>query len=208
MAVLSPTPVPALSQHSLVASACVAGPPGLSHWLLVALLSILGTPAFAAQPPARESEVKATLLFNFCHFVEWPAVAFADKSAPFVIGILGRDPFGRIIDDLVKGEKTHGRSIEVRRFSRLEEMTEVHLLYVSPSEQTRIRGIIAELRGRPLLITGEEAEPGFTRFGGMIEFTTHGRNLKLRINLEEARTAGLAISARLLRLAEVTRTQN
>ena len=87
-------------------------------------------------------------------------------------------------------------------------MTEVHLLYVSPSEQTRVRGIIAALRGRPLLLTGEEAKPGFTRFGGMIEFTTDGQNLKLRINLDEARKAGLAISARLLRLAEVTRTQD
>ena len=208
MAVLSPTLVPARSQPFLVPGARGAAPRRIGHWLLAAIFLVLVVPALPAAVPARESEVKATLLFNFCHFVEWPAGAFADSSAPFVIGILGRDPFGRFIDDLVKGEKSHGRSIEVRRFARLEEMTEVHLLYVSPSEQTRIRGIIAALRGRPLLLTGEEAKPGFTRFGGMIEFTTDGQNLKLRINLDEARKAGLAISARLLRLAEVTRTQD
>lgn len=179
-----------------------------SLWLFTAILWVLAAPISPAQNSAHESEVKATLLFNFCHFVEWPATAFTDSSSPFVIGILGRDPFGKFIDDLVKGEKTHGRPIQVRRFTRLEEMTEVQLLYVSPSEQNRVRAIIAASRDRPLLSVGEAAEPGFSRLGGMIEFAPEGKNIKLRINLDEARKAGLAISARLLRLAEITQTRN
>jgi hypothetical protein len=175
--------------------------------LFAAVWCVLAAPIVRAQT-AREHEVKATLLFNFCHFVEWPARAFSNDSAPFVIGILGRDPFGRFLDELVKGEKTHGRPIEVRRFGRIEEITEVHLLYVSASEQGRVRGNIALLKGRPLLTVGEDEDPGFARWGGMVEFTRERGNLKLRINLDEARKAGLVISAKLLRLSEVARTQN
>ncbi len=177
-------------------------------WLLAAAWCFVAATPSQAQAPARENQVKATLLFNFCHFVEWPAHAFANDSTPFVIGILGRDPFGRFIDDLVKGEKTHGRPIEVRRFRRVEEVTDVHLLYVGPSEQGRVRGIIAALKGRPLLSVGEASEPGFARFGGIVEFTTDRGNIKLRINLDEARNAGLVVSAKLLQLSEVARPQN
>lgn len=180
----------------------------VTRWLLAAALCFVAASTLQAQAPARENEVKATLLFNFCHFVQWPAKAFADDSTPFVIGILGRDPFGKFIDDLVKGEETHGRPIQVRRFSRVEEITTAHLLYVSLSEQGRVRHIIPALGGRPLLSVGEASEPGFARFGGMVEFTTDRGNIKIRINLDEARNAGLVISTKLLRLSELARTQN
>jgi hypothetical protein len=55
---------------------------------------------------------------------------------------------------------------------------------------------------------GEEIGEGFTQLGGLIGFSTEDRNIKIRINLDEARAVGLSISAKLLRLAKVTRTQN
>src|SRR4051812_38643992 len=67
---------------------------------LFALLAFvsLGTPLLHAES---EYDVKAAYLFKFTKFVEWPASAYASNDAPFVIGIVGRDPFGgldRILD--------------------------------------------------------------------------------------------------------------
>jgi hypothetical protein len=176
--------------------------------LFAAGLALFANGTLRAQPAVRDIEVKATLLFNFCHFVQWPDAAFPDQAAPFVIAILGRDPFGKFLDELVAGEKTHGRRIVVQRVSRVEEMVQAHLVYVSPTEQTRMRRLIAALRGRPVLTVGEEIGEGFTQLGGLIGFSTEDRNIKIRINLDEARAVGLSISAKLLRLAKVTRTQN
>jgi hypothetical protein len=180
-------------------------------WLLpvfmMGLLLIAGA-NLRAQPAVRDVEVKATLLFNFCHFAQWPDVAFPDATAPFVIAILGRDPFGKFLDDLVVGEQTHGRRIVVRHASRVEELVSAHLVYVSASEQAQVRRVVAALRGKPILTVGEEIGAGYTALGGLIGFSTERGNIKIRINLDAARAVGLSISAKLLRVATVTRTQN
>src|SRR6266700_7057796 len=58
-----------------------------------------------------ENQIKAVFLFNFAQFVEWPARAFPGKEAPLVIGILGEDPFGNYLDELVSGEKIGERPL-------------------------------------------------------------------------------------------------
>jgi len=63
----------------------------------------------SAAPPSLEQAVKASYLFKFGPFVDWPANAFADSGGAFQICIIGRDPFGRVLDEIVRGQKIHGR---------------------------------------------------------------------------------------------------
>src|SRR5437879_10661507 len=42
--------------------------------------------------------IKAGFIYNFAKLVGWPQGAFAQPDSPIVIGILGSDPFGGIID--------------------------------------------------------------------------------------------------------------
>ena len=67
------------------------------------LLLFLGLSVGAAVPPA-EYRVKAVFLFNFAQFVDWPPDAFTAPGQPFVIGVLGKDPFGPELDAVVRGE--------------------------------------------------------------------------------------------------------
>jgi hypothetical protein len=175
---------------------------------LVLILLAASDPLTArAQPTARESDVKATLLFNFCEFVEWPASALSDTNAPFVIGLLGTDPFGKFLDELVKNERAHGKPIHIRRFRKAEDAIDAHILFVSKSEQPRVPSILSVLKGRPVLTVGETGEPGFTRQGGMVALLTEKDNIRIRINLEQVRSARLNLSAKLLRLAEIVPNQ-
>ena len=85
-------------------------------WLTVAgMICVAGAlrawPAWAQSNEPTEYQVKAAFLFNFTKFVEWPDAAFADGHAPIVLGILGDDPFGTELTQLVSGQSVRGRGI-------------------------------------------------------------------------------------------------
>ncbi len=174
---------------------------------LAALVFVLGCAPLLAQRAARDQDVKATFLFHFCSFVQWPDTAFANPNAPLVIGILGPDPFGTFLDELVKGERVQSCPIEVRRFARVEDARAAHVLYIGNADAPDLGAVLAALRGWPVLTVGESRRRAFVSRGGMIGFVKEHDRLRLRINLDEARAAGLTLNSKLLRLAEIVRTQ-
>jgi len=169
--------------------------PGLVvAWLLAASAS--------AQPNrVSDREVKATFLFNFAQFVDWPPSAFDGPLAPIVIGVLGDDPFEETLDDVVRGEVVKNRQLLVARFRNLEALSACHILFVSASETQRYDRILSTLRGRPTLTVGET--DGFATHGGMVRFITDRNRVGLQVNVKAARSAGLTISSNLLRPARI-----
>jgi hypothetical protein len=157
----------------------------------------------APAPPAgpTEYQIKAVFIFNFARFVEWPATAFADPRAPFVIGVLGEDPFGGALDEAAGGEKINGRDLVLRRFRRVEEIADCHILFISRSESKRFGEILAALGDRSVLTVSDADE--FATRGGMIRFVTERKRVRLRINPAAARAAHLELSSKLLRPAEL-----
>ena len=193
MAVLTPTACSCLDR----------GPtPPLFRRLLLAVLLIAAPLHSPAQTPvAREYQVKAVFLFNFAQFVEWPAATFPDETAPLVIGVLGEDPFGPVLDEVVRGESVGGRPLAVRRYRQPEEIGACHILYIGKSETARLDRIVAALKDRGVL-TVSDIE-GSAHAGVMIRFLAENKRIRLRINLEAARRAGLVLSSKLLRPAEI-----
>jgi hypothetical protein len=162
------------------------------------------TPKSWAQAESREYQLKAVFLFNFAQFVEWPPTAFADERSPLVIGVLGDDPFGSALDETVRGEQIGQRSLIIHRYHRVQEIGACHILFVSKSEAVRLESIVAALAGRNIL-TVSDAD-GATRRGVMIRFLKENKKIRLSINLDAAKLAGLTISSKLLRPAEIVTT--
>lgn len=167
---------------------------------------MLGLALLAAARPARaaatpENQVKAVFLFNFAQFVEWPPMAFASDAAPLVIGVLGDNPFDSALEEAVRGENVNHRSLEVRHYRRVADVDTCHILFVARSEASRLDEIFAALKGRSILTVGDT--DGFAQHGGMIRFVTDNSRVRLRINLTAAKAAGLVISSKLLRPAEI-----
>ena len=171
--------------------------------LLAVLWAFVATSS--AQPVAREYQVKAVFLFNFAQFVEWPARAFPDAAAPLVIGVLGQDPFGSALDETVRGEKIGDRPLVVRHFPRVAEVDQCHILFISRSEAGTLDEILATLKSRSILTVADTE--GFALRGVMIRFLTENNHIRLRINLDAAKAAGLTLSSKLLRPAEIVTTQ-
>lgn len=170
----------------------------LSRWLAtgLALLLLLSCPQ--AQTPG-EYQVKAAFIYNFARFVEWPADAFSSTDAPFIIGLVGDDPFEGTLENAISGKSINGHKLVFRRVKAGPELRNCHILYLSPSEKRRQGQLIAQLSGAAVL-TVTEAERGTP--GGIISFVMDDRNVKFEINNSAASRARLKISSRLLGLAK------
>ena len=172
--------------------------------LLIALSSVSPQPVPAQTPAVPEYQVKATFLFQFTQFVDWPARVLPAAPTPLVIGILGEDPFGSFLDETVRDEKVNDHPLTIQRYQRVEDVKNCHLLYVSRPEAGRIREIASTFKNRSILTVGDT--DGFADGGGTIQFVTQENKVRLRINLGAARSSNLTISSKLLRLATVINT--
>lgn len=170
--------------------------------LAVAALTLAAVPAGPASPQPAEYEVKAEFLERFTRFVEWPSGSSAtDPDTPFVIGVLGRDPFGSLLDDLASSRKIKGKPVRVRRLTRAEEAGACDLLFIASSEEPRLRGVLSVTGDRPILTVADT--PGFAEAGVLINLFAEGERVGFEVNEPAVRRSGLRVSSRLLRLARL-----
>lgn len=195
-----------LSVHALSTAVRPSANRGLKYSSAVclavcSLLFIGGLDLPAQTAISKEYKVKAAFLYNFSQFVEWPGEAFPEAQTPLVIGVIGEDPFGAYLDEIVRGEKVNNHPVAVQRYHSVEEIKTCHILFVSQSETKHLEQIFTSLKGRKILTVGEVE--GFTQRGGMIRFVTEKNKIRFRVNLEAAKAAHLTISSKLLRPAEI-----
>ncbi len=177
--------------------------------LIIALsVSLSWAPGALAQDrdssDSSEYLIKAGFIFNFAKFVEWPPTTFAQADSPIVIGILGTDPFGAIIDQIVQDKKIGGRGFVVKRLkwgTDLKDLKECKILFVGASERVHIDELVQIVKGLPILTVGET--PGFAEHGGVIRLVLEDNRVRFEVNVDAARQAGLTISSRLLTLARI-----
>ena len=179
------------------------------HWLgkcswrrLAGCLLWLGlcAPGLSPAQVSREYDIKAAFLYNFITFTDWPEEAFNSPESPYVIGVVGDDPFGRVLDDIANGERIKGRPLVVRRVTQVGDARRSHVLFISSSEERRVSDILRRLRGHPVLTVGDV--PGFAAAGGGVNFTM-GERVGLVINPAALRAAKLNMSSKLLSLAKL-----
>ena len=173
--------------------------------LLLALGWCIGVaaPRVRAETPSAEYEVKAGFLFHFPHFVEWPETAFPNAEAPICIGILGEDPFGPLLDQLVQGESVRNRKLIVKRSEKVDDLRACQILFISRSAKNQIPQILNALGDAPVLTVGETE--GFASRGGIINFYIQDNRVRFEINPDAARRHGLRISSKLLSLGKIVR---
>jgi hypothetical protein len=154
-----------------------------------------------AQDALSEYQVKAAYLFNFLKFVEYPSESFADPLAPIVVGVVGEDPFGSTLPQVVTGKTVGGRDLVIRMYRPGEDLRGAHILFISASERKRLPTILSSLRGSSVLTVSDTA--GFLDAGGMIQFLNENDRVRFAINMDATTRAKLKMSSKLLSLARV-----
>lgn len=172
--------------------------------LAVLVISLTVTFTLWAQTAAEaEYRIKAVFLFNFVQFVEWPSNAFANEAAPLALCVLGNDPFGEMLDQVVDGESVEGHKLLVRR-PNLADVGACHLLFVSKSEQPRLGEVLRQLGSAPILTVSDI--DGFVGRGGTIGFFLDRKRVRFEISPARAQTRGLKMSSQLLGLGKIHRS--
>ncbi len=159
-----------------------------------------------AQPRfASEYEIKAAILFNLSQFVEWPTNAFSSAESPLVIGVLGQSPFGKSLERAVEGEVVQKRKVVVRYGETLDGLGACHILFISRSEGRRGPEILRAIKGKSTLTVSDIER--FAQSGGMINLVTAGDRVRMLVNVAQVEAAGLHASSKLLRIAELVKTE-
>ena len=158
---------------------------------------------YAGPKPFEVTHVKAVFLYNLANFVSWPAHSFDGPSTPFRICILGKDPFGSVLDKTVQNETVQGRQIVVERVSDITDLCVCHILFISSSMKAQLPRILKMTRNCGVLTVGDVE--GFAHLGGIVNLIHKGDRVHLEVNVDSAARVSLGISSKLLNLATIVR---
>jgi hypothetical protein len=161
-------------------------------WAILLALSIV--PAAARAEPT-DTAVKAAFLPRFAKYVTWPPAAVPKGSDPFVLCVIGGDPFGPLLDQAAQSQTVDGRRIVVKRMDSAAGADACQIAFVGGGHAGQLVGAIG---GRPVLTVTDAASSGER---GIIHFTVTGGRVRFFIDQAAASRRGMQISSRLLALA-------
>jgi hypothetical protein len=166
--------------------------------LLLALLA--AAPAWSdGQGDSLAPAIKATFLYKFAPFVEWPDSAFASPTSPYQICVIGQDPLGDLLDRAVQGQHAGVRAFVVARQPATADQRACHIAFVSDTADQPASKILAALQGMPVLTVTDNAQDAST--AGIINFLLVSNHVRFEIDAQAAKQNGLVISSKLLSLA-------
>jgi len=153
----------------------------------------------------KEYQIKAAILFNVLKFTDWPAANAPSES--LVVGIVGKDPFGGMIDKVFSGKKKGKSSIVIKRYPSLTGLTdsdlgEIHAVFVTDGEIKGIGEMRAKLESAGILIIGESDG---SAANGHVAIPVKKGKVKIQVNKGLLEAAGFKMKSKLLQSAEIVK---
>jgi hypothetical protein len=168
-------------------------------WLRAAMAAVIlllqGASGWAQTRPT-EYEVKAAYLLNFGRFTRYAGAA---PHSHFDICILGRDPFGQVMDDIAAHESIDKLPVRVLRITDATQGRSCAIVFISLFESERTREDLAILEGSDTLTVSDAAD--FIERGGMIQLNLQRDHVRFDVNLDAVNRNHLVLSSELLRVA-------
>ena len=130
--------------------------------------------------PAREYEIKAGFLFNFCKFIDWPDDAFTSARDDLRLEVIGHDPFSGALDRLVAGKSIKDHAVVIVYSKDVSPGPRGHVVFVSASERKRLSVLLSGLIGRPTLTVSDIDQ--FAEHGGVIGLVAGGQSVGFVVN--------------------------
>ena len=184
--------------------------------MVVSLLPLLLAVSTLAQTKrdkyTSEYKIKGVLLEKFVDFIDWPDGSdISDKSKPFVICVIGENPFVVVekgkkttedwINKLYSNKKINDKKVEVRTISETKDIQGCELLFISKSEKKKLNEIISIAKKNYVLTISDSA--GFVKKGVHINFYVERGNPKFEVNETALRNSGFRASYHMLKLAKI-----
>jgi hypothetical protein len=149
-----------------------------------------------------EYTMKAVALEKIALFISWPGNTLKEGAAQeFVIGVLGNNPFGDILENVFKDKKIKDRKVKIIYVTKIQELTGCQLLFIPKIKTTELKKVLDNLKGKPVLTISDTE--GFAEAGCFINFYEFENKLRFEINQKGLVNAGFTIDYRLLKVSKV-----
>jgi hypothetical protein len=157
-------------------------------------------PTGAAHAQASEEAVKAAFIPKFVRYIELPAEGQPAAGQPYYLCVIGRDPFGGLLDRAAARETINGHAVAVRRFPGTDTpaVAGCHVAFVAGASEEQTGQMLVTMQQQTTL-TVTDARWGKRR--GMIHFVVETGRVRFHIDQAAASQHGITISSRLLALA-------
>ena len=163
-------------------------------------LAISQVPAPAQEAP--EYQIKAAMLYKFALFVQWPSGTFAGPVSPFIVCVLGKDPFGPWLNHEMGGTLAGKHPVEIRHIEKSEDAAACQMVFISRSERPRLKKALAPLKKtHALLISDISPVNEFCLDGGMIDLIIVHNKVRFELNATLAEKKGFKIGSTMKRIA-------
>jgi len=170
----------------------------LSGILAVCMCALTLTPAISRSQNVHDE--MGELLFNITKFVQWPWDLIGDRNQ-ITFAIFGDDDLTGVLATALSTKNVNGRRVFVRCVGRVQDLKNCQIVYISTSQEERVREVLDALRGQSVLTVAHLQ--GFAAEGGMVEFAQDTLRARFSINLSSVKRARLTISSKLLVLATI-----
>ena len=166
---------------------------------LCMLFFISGTlPAYAQS--FEKQTVLAVLTLNLARFTTWPDEVFNRETPVLNLCVIGNSIVQLSFAKIDK-KRINIKTLRVINLSRLRNLSQCHLIYISQMDRKVLMQVLLELKNRPILTVGENSQ--FIKAGGMIGLVKINGKIQLNINLSIVKKSGLVVSSRILKLATI-----
>ncbi|MGZ5780517.1 MAG: YfiR family protein, partial [Burkholderiaceae bacterium] len=93
-----------------------------------------------------------------------------------------------------------GRPVEIVRDQQIDKIKNEQILFISQSEKEKMAPIVSNLQGKKILTVSEFNDPNI-----IIQFVIENEKVRFDINLDQANSAGIKLSSKLLSVARTVK---
>ncbi len=144
--------------------------------------------------------VLAVLTLNIARFTQWPEGVFEWSDSNIKLCVIGNNIVQESFVDM-KNKTINGKTLRILNRTRLRNLAECQLLYISGLERNILVQVLLDLKDQPVLTVGDDLE--FIHAGGMIALEKMDGKIQLNINLPIVKKSDLVVSSRILKLAKI-----
>jgi hypothetical protein len=148
-------------------------------------------------PNTGNSKIKATFIYNFTKYIDWPEKY---KEGNFVIGVLGTTPFYNDLTALLSTKTVGAQKFEIKSFTTVESVSgNCHILFIPAENSSVLPEVLKKMKGKSTLIVTEKS--GLAKQGSAINFIVDNNKQRFEMNRTNIEKYSLKVSTTLTALA-------
>jgi hypothetical protein len=141
---------------------------------------------------------QAMFVYNFTRMNAWPQDA---QTGDFVIGVFGNSPIQKELTDIAATRQAGNRTIVIKQFNNVDEITKCQVIYVSPSQSRQIQAINQKLKDSkiPALLISDGRNT--LEMGAAVNFVLDNDKQRYEISEANAKGVGITLGSDMIRLS-------